>query len=146
MGYHNKTVQTEASVKDFLASLGSETLKRQSLQLVALMEVISGNPPKMWGPSIIGFDRYRYRYASGREGVSGVIGFSPRKNYFVVYLADGTAKYETVLKSLGEHMTGKVCLFVKSLSDIDMAVLAALLKASYIYTKSLDGKVVPSRV
>ncbi len=90
----------------------------------------------MWGPSIVGFDRYHYRYESGREGDVGAIGFSPRKSNLTIYLGDGTSKYKKLLSKLGPHKTGKVCLYIKHLSDINIKVLEELVRASYQYVMS----------
>ena len=139
-----KYIETDASVDDFISSLGSEAVKQQSLQLVALMKEITDYPPKMWGSSIIGFDRYHYIYESGREGDASVLGFSPRKNNFVIYLEE-TSKYQPLLKKIGKHKTSKVCLYFKSLSDIDVNILKEILKESYTNTKSLEGQITRAR-
>jgi hypothetical protein len=129
----NKTQATAASVSDFVAAIKNETARNDTLTLIKLMEKISGEPAVLWGPSIIGFGRYRYRYESGREGEVGAIGFSPRQGKLCVYLGDGTECHSELLDKLGPHTTGKVCLYVKRLSDIDMQVLEKIIRASYKY-------------
>ena len=97
------------------------------------MEKITGKPGVMWGGSIIGFDQVHYKYDSGREGDMGAIGFAPRKSNLTIYLVGGTSKYATLLNKLGPHKTGKVCLYIKHLGDIDLTILEELLRDSYQY-------------
>lgn len=104
--------------------------------MARLMRRISGKSPVMWGPSIIGFDRVRYKYESGREGEMGAIGFAPRSPNLNIYLTDGTKKYERELNKLGPHKTGKVCLYIRRLSDIDIGVLEEVITRSYQYAIS----------
>ena len=126
----NKTVETAADVEAFLARVEPEERQADGRAATALMARLSGEPPAMWGPSIIGFGRYHYRYDSGREGDSCRIGFSPRKAELVFYLAGlDDADFAT----LGKHRRGKGCLYVKRLSAIDMAVLEALIVKSLTY-------------
>ena len=95
------------------------------------MSEVSGEPAKMWGTSIVGYGQYHYKYPSGREGETLVIGFSPRKAALTVYLLDGFDKYETLLDKLGNHRTGKSCLYIKRLEDVNAEILRQLLVASY---------------
>jgi Domain of unknown function (DU1801) len=126
----NETVQTSADVDAFVAAIADETQRADALTLCALMEQLSGEPPRMWGPSIIGFGSYHYKYESGREGDSLRIGFSPRKGQTVLYIVNGFAGHAELLARLGKHKTGKSCLYIKWLSDIDMAALEAMITAS----------------
>jgi hypothetical protein len=129
----NKTVPTNISVKDYLSGIKDELQRKDAQELAHLMEEITGKPAVMWGGSIIGFDQVHYKYASGREGDMGAIGFAPRKSNLTIYLVDGTSKYVTLLNKLGPHKTGKVCLYIKRLSDIDQTILEELIRDSYQY-------------
>jgi hypothetical protein len=137
MTNENKTQENDSSVTDFLDSLEDEQVISDCLQLVEMMSKISGHKPKMWGTSIVGFDKYHYKYASGREGDAPVIAFSPRKGKITVYV-DETAQFTDILSKLGKHTTSRVCVYIKHLSDIDTSVLYDLIETSYKYTKSLD--------
>jgi len=132
----NKTQPTKVSVKKFLSGIKDEQQRKDAEQLSRLMGNITGKKPVMWGPSIVGFDRCHYKYESGREGDMGAIGFSPRKGNLTVYLVDGTSKYKSQLAKLGPHKTGKVCLYIKHLRDVDMDMLEKIIKASYQYAMS----------
>ncbi|MFC3440259.1 DUF1801 domain-containing protein [Sphingobium rhizovicinum] len=123
----NKTVETDAAVEDFLARVEPAERQADGRIVAALMARLSGEPPHMWGPSIIGFGRYHYRYDSGREGVMCRIGFSPRKAELVFYLA---GLDDADFTPLGKYRRGKGCLYVKRLSGIDMAVLERLIVQS----------------
>src|SRR5215207_504640 len=103
------------------------------------MEEITGEKPQMWGPSIIGFGSYHYKYASGREGDAPVAGFSPRKANLVIYLAEGVARNEALLKKLGPHTTSKVCLYIKRLSAIDLDVLREVIGESNRYISAQEA-------
>jgi hypothetical protein len=124
----NKTKVTEV---DPLAYISEQSPKRQqeSQTLLALMEKVTGEKPAMWGPSMIGFGTYHYKYASGREGDMFRCGFSPRKAALSIYVTCDIAQYGALLEKLGKHTTGKGCLYVKSLDDIDLKVLERLIKA-----------------
>jgi Domain of unknown function (DU1801) len=122
----NKTKMTEVSVDNFVAAVADEQQRLDAIKIVDLMARVSGHPPKMWGPSIIGFGHYHYRYDSGREGDMCRIGFSPRKGQTVLYIVDGFQEYEAILSGLGKCKTGKSCLYIKRLSDIDVTVLEEL--------------------
>lgn len=125
----NKTVPTGASVEAFLAGVEPARKTAEAQQLDALFRRVTGYEPQMWGPSIIGYGRYRYRYASGREGDFLATGFSPRKARHSVYIMPGYQDYGTILSRLGKHKLGKSCLYVNKLSDIDLEVLAELIRA-----------------
>lgn len=137
MASDNKTKQTEESAMAFIHSLDDQKVIDDSLKLVEIMSTASGHPAKMWGTSIIGFDTYHYKYASGREGDAAVIAFSPRKGKLVVYI-DDTSRHTGLFSRLGKHSTGKVCVYIKQLQDVDLTVLSQLIKESYDYSKSLS--------
>lgn len=137
MTTENKTQPTDGSVQDFITALGDERVISDCLQLIEMMRTISAHEPVMWGPSIIGFDSYHYKYASGREGDAPVIAFSPRKGKLTVYIEESVQGSE-LFSSLGTYATSKVCIYIKRLSDIDVNVLSRIIKASYQHTKSLQ--------
>lgn len=126
----NKTQATTANVADFIAQVADERQRADALELIALLQQLSGEPATMWGPSIIGVGRYRYRYDSGREGEMCRIGFSPRKGQTVIYLLDGFDGHTELLARLGKHKTGKSCLYVRRLSDIDLAIFEEMCRRS----------------
>jgi hypothetical protein len=124
-----KTTPTRRSVAGFLAKV--EKARRQDCQTILdLMRSATGAEPEMWGPSIVGFGRYRYRYQSGREGEWMVIGFSPRKSDLTLYVMPGTDAFPDLMKRLGKHKTGKSCLYIKTLDDVDVGVLRELIAQS----------------
>ncbi|WP_397594333.1 DUF1801 domain-containing protein [Sphingorhabdus sp.] len=129
----NKTQATVTRVEDFVTGIADENQRADARSLIALMTRLSGKPATMWGPSIIGFGRYRYRYDSGREGEMCRIGFSPRKGQTVLYLIDGFEGHAELMAKLGKHKTGKSCLYVKRLSDIDLVVLEDMCRSSLAY-------------
>ena len=133
MGAANKTVETDAAVDPFLARVQPPERQADGRAVTALMARLSGMPPAMWGPSIIGFGRYHYRYDSGREGDMCRIGFAPRKAELVFYLA---GLDDADFMALGRHGRGKGCLYVKRLADIDMGALEALIVQSLAH---MDG-------
>src|ERR1700684_4516279 len=120
----NKTKPTELSVTAFIDAITDPTKRADAKALVELMQGAAGEKPKMWGPSIIGFGSYHYKYDSGREGDMPLVGFSPRKAAAVLYLA-GLSDSEALLAKLGKHTTGKGCLYIKKLADVDKKVLEA---------------------
>lgn len=126
----NKTVETQASVDAFIEAVDNESRRSDSRELVVLMQTITGHEPKMWGPSMVGFGSYHYRYASGREGDYFITGFSPRKTALSVYVMPGLERYEKQLARLGPHKTGKSCLYLKSLDTIDRGVLEEIVSDS----------------
>ncbi len=126
----NKTQSTPASVDAFIAAAQPPERSADARVIRATMERLSGEPARMWGPSIVGFGRYHYKYDSGREGDMARIGFSPRKAELVLYLLDGFPGHAELMGRLGKHRTGKSCLYIKRLSDIDMGVLEELIAAS----------------
>jgi len=125
----NKTAPTRVSPAAFIKGVTGEQRRKDCRELVALMREVTGHPPKMWGASIVGFDRYHYTYASGREGDMLLTGFSPRKQDLVLYLGPGLEK-ATLRARLGKHKTGKGCLYVKTLDDVDRDALRTLVEHS----------------
>jgi hypothetical protein len=125
-----KTKLNDGSVKDFLNAVEDEQKRKDSFKLLKMIEEISGEPAKMWGPTIVGFGTYHYVYASGREGDWMLTGFSPRKASLTLYLMAGFEQLEIELTNLGKHKVGKGCLYVKNLSDIDEKVLRGMIKKS----------------
>ena len=126
----NKTQPTDASVEAYLAARGSEAQRADCARLAELMHRITRQPPRMWGPSIVGFGAYRYRYDSGREGESCLTGFAIRQSELVVYLVAESAEQAALRARLGKHKMGKSCLYFKRLADLDMAVLEQLVAGS----------------
>lgn len=131
-----KTRETAASVGEFLAAIEDAGRREDCRTLTALMREVTGHEPRLWGPSIVGFGRYHYRYASGHEGDSCLAGFSPRKKELTLYLMPGLDALAPLLARLGKHRAGKGCLYIKRLSDIDLAVLRELVAASVSHLKS----------
>jgi hypothetical protein len=124
----NKTTPTKVSAAAFIAGVEDENRRKDCRELVALMRDVTGHPPVMWG-SIVGFDQYQYKYASGREGVCLLTGFSPRKQDLVLYLGPGLDNADLMAR-LGKHRRGKGCLYLKRLDDLDRAVLRTLVEES----------------
>jgi Domain of unknown function (DU1801) len=123
-----KTKQTDQSVQKFLNEIPDPAKRKDSKTIVAMMSEISGYKPKMWGPSIVGFGSYHYKYASGHEGDSALIGFSPRKQNLTLYVLNESDGEKELLKKLGKHTTGKCCLYIKQLSDVDLPTLKTLIR------------------
>lgn len=122
---------TEASVTEFLARVPGEGRREDAHRLCAMMQEITGEPPAMWGSSIIGFGSYHYRYPSGHEGDSALASFAPRSQHLVIYLVgEFTGRYQSVLARLGPHKTGKGCLYLKRLDDVDQGALRELIARS----------------
>lgn len=129
----NKTQATDASVDAFIEAVPDETRRADARALVALMTRVTGEGPLMWGPSIIGFGSYRYRYESGHGGESCRIGFSPRKAELVLYALNAYTDQGALLARLGKHKTGKGCLYIKKLADVDMTVLEEIVRARIVH-------------
>lgn len=127
----NKTKPTEVRVEAFLEAVPDPVRRADGKALSALMARASGREPVMWGPSIVGFGLYRYRYESGREGEMCRVGFSPRKAELVIYGTGSAPGRDALLARLGKHKTGKGCLYVKRLADVDLDVLDALIRAGF---------------
>lgn len=126
----NKTKQTKASVDKFISAIKDENIQKDCYTIIKIMKSVTKEEPKMWGPSIIGFGTYHYKYASGREGDMCSAGFSPRKQNLTIYLSLGFEKQKALLEKLGKHKTSKVCLYIKSLKDVDAKVLKELISNS----------------
>lgn len=125
-----KTKKNDASVEGFLAGVDNQRRREDSFVVLEMMKRLTGEEPKMWGSSIVGFGSYHYRYASGREGDWPRIGFSPRKQSLTIYVMPGFSNYDDLLSRLGKHRTGKSCLYVNKLADVDMDVLEQLVRSS----------------
>jgi len=122
----NKTKATRVSPAAFIEKVASEQQRKDSKELIAMMQKITGEPPKMWGPSIIGFGTCHYVYDSGREGDVCLTGFSPRKPNLVLYIG-AALQDESLMSKLGKYKTGKGCLYIKKLDDVDRRVLRTLI-------------------
>ena len=130
----NKTTETEVDVFDFIESyVDNDQKKADSHQLIELMSKWSGFEPKMWGPTIIGFGSYHYKYASGHEGDAPMLGFSPRKAQFSLYIYSKTDKSDKLLEEFGKFKMGKACIYVKKLADIDVSILEQICKDTITY-------------
>ena len=136
----SKSTQNTTSVKEFIASLDEQTLK-DSKVLVEMMQGISGSKPKLWNVGTIGFDSYHYKYDSGREGDSFIIGIYPRKGKLTVYMMDCTARYSELLAKLGRHTTTGYCVYIKHLGDVELPILEQIMQRSYENIKSQDGHI-----
>lgn len=123
----NKTKPTDVSVASFVNALAEPAKRSDAKALIDLMKRATGDEPKMWGASIIGFGTYHYTYESGREGDTVLVGFSPRKPATVLYGVTGSKSAEALLTELGKHTTGKGCLYIKKLADVDQEVLRQLI-------------------
>jgi hypothetical protein len=130
----NKTKQTNVNVDKFLEGV-DEKKRSDSYAIIDMMKKITKEEPKMWGPTMIGFGSYHYKYESGREGDIFITGFSPRKPNLVLYIMSGFKSYTGLMKKLGKHKTGGGCLYVKKLEDIDMSALKELVKESVKFVK-----------
>ncbi len=125
-----KTKKHDQDPMEFINSVEHPVRKADAIQVFKLMQKISGDKGSMWGPSIIGFGQYHYKYASGREGDWFLTGFSPRKTSLTLYIMPGFSRYESLLAKLGKHKTGKSCLYINKLKDVNMDVLEELIRES----------------
>jgi len=132
-----KTKPTVQSVEGFLNAIPDEQKRADAFAIVKLMKQVTRLEPTMWGSSIVGFGRYHYKYASGREGDSCLVGFSPRKQNLTLYLMLGVADYSDLLNKLGKHKTGKGCLYINTLADVDVPTLKELIKQSVKQLKAM---------
>lgn len=130
-----KTKRTEASVSVFLDAIKDETRRADCKAVAKLMQRVTGEKPKMWGSSIVGFGTYRYVYASGREGDWPITGFSPRAQALTLYIMSGFDGEPALMQKLGKYKTGKSCLYVKRLADVDIGVLEELVTRSAAYLR-----------
>ena len=130
-----KTRPTQESVESFLNRIDDEQNRADCFAVMKMMRQVTKEKPKMWGPSVIGFGSYHYKYASGREGDFMLIGFAPRKQALTLYIMPGFSKYDTLMKKLGKYKTGKSCLYIKKLEDVDQSILKELVKQSAAHMK-----------
>jgi nucleoid DNA-binding protein len=139
-----KTKPTQASVQAFFNEIADEATRQDCIAIAKIMEEVTGEKPKMWGQSIVGFGTYHYKYESGREGDWMLTGFSPRKRDLTLYIVMGFEKYSELMQQLGKYSTGKSCLYIKRLSDINTPTLKKLIKQSVKELKAyIAVKVVP---
>jgi hypothetical protein len=134
-----KTKPNDQSVEAFLNNIADEKRREDSFKILALMKEVTKDEPKMWGDSIIGFGSYHYEYASGREGDWFLTGFSPRKQNLTLYLMSGFEEYDNLLKNLGKYKTGKACLYIKKIEDIDLQALRELVKQSVAHMEATNS-------
>ena len=125
-----KTRRNKGDVKAFLNSVTDDRKRQEGFAILEMMKQVTGLEPEMWGDSIVGFGSYHYRYASGREGDWFLTGFSPRAQNLTLYIMAGFDDYDGLLKQLGRHSTGKSCLYIKKLEDVDLEVLKELVRKS----------------
>lgn len=125
-----RTKETQSSVGAFLDAIPDAVRREECHTILEIMRRATGAEPKMWGPSIVGFGSYHYRYESGREGDWMLTGFSPRKQNLTLYIMSGFERYDALMRKLGKHTTGKSCLYLKRLSDVDLTVLEELVRES----------------
>jgi Domain of unknown function (DU1801) len=130
-----KTKQTDESVTKFLNTVADETKRKDCFEIVEMMKQVTDLPPKMWGPGIIGFGSYHYKYESGHEGDMCIIGFSPRKQNITLYVKIAAEATNALLEKLGKYKTGKGCLYVNKLNDVNADVLKKIIKTGFDYMK-----------
>ncbi|MDQ0111423.1 DUF1801 domain-containing protein [Paenibacillus harenae] len=133
--YEQKTKETDSSVIEFIENVENAKKREDAYRLLDIFEETTGYEAKMWGPSIIGFGTYHYKYESGHEGDAPLAGFSPRKAKISLYFATGDDRREDLLSQLGKHTAGKACVYVNKVADIDVEVLKALIKQSVDFLK-----------
>ena len=133
-----KTKPTDESVVAFLNAVEKDQQREDSFAIMELMREVTGEEPEMWGPSIVGYGRYSYKYASGREGEWMTVGFSPRKGKTTLYIMSGFDAYEDLLSKLGKYTTGKSCLYIKKLEDVDQEILKELVRESVDHMKKTN--------
>ena len=134
----NKTTETESSVVDFVnAFVEDESKRNDAFELIKIIQEVTLFEPKMWGPSIIGFGSYHYKYASGHEGDAPLVGFSPRKSAISLYIYIVPENREELLSKLGKHKSSKGCIYIKKLADIDIEVLKNIISLSLEHLKKL---------
>lgn len=125
-----KTKENDGSVEQFLNSVENERRRTDAWQILHLMQEVTGEEPRMWGDSIIGYGHYKYQYKSGREAEWFLVGFSPRKQNLTLYIMSGFDQYDALMSKLGKHKTGKSCLYINKLADIDQEILKELVRLS----------------
>lgn len=133
----NKTTETSADVEEFINTFAdTDQKKADSFELLKIMQEVTGFEAKMWGPTIIGFGSYHYKYKSGHEGDAPLLGFSPRKKEFSLYVFTGAEEHEYLLENLGKFKRGKACIYIKKLSDIDQTALKGLMKETIEFLRN----------
>lgn len=140
--YQQKTLETDASVEQYLDRIEDPRKKEEAREIVAMCIEATGQKPKLWGPSIIGFGSYAYEYASGHKGVAAKVGYSPRKAQHVLYLVLWDPAIQAMMDRLGNVKHGVSCLYVKHLKDIDKTVLKEMIVRSYAAMSAQDGSLV----
>src|SRR5699024_1163419 len=135
MTYELKTKETDNSVIEFIESVESPRKRDDAYQLLDIFTETTGYEAKMWGPSISGIEKYHYKYKSGHEGDAPLVGFSPRKARFSLYFATGDSKREALLKEFGKHKTGKACVYINKVADINVDILKELINQSVSFLK-----------
>lgn len=133
--YKQKTKQTDCSVVEFIESVDNPKKREDAYRLLDIFTKATGDEAKMWGPSIIGFGAYHYKYESGHEGHAPLVGFSPRKAKISLYFATGDPQREQLLKDFGKHTTGKACVYINKVDDINVGILEALIQQSVRFLK-----------
>lgn len=133
--YEQKTKQTDNSVIEFIGNVENPKKREDAYRLLDIFTETTGYPAKMWGPSIIGFGTYHYKYASGHEGDAPLVGYSPRKAKISLYFATGDPGREALLQDLGKHTAAKACVYINKIADINVDVLAALINQSITFLK-----------
>jgi len=129
-----KTIPSGASVTEFINGIEDASKRKDCKEIMKIMKRVTGKRPKMWGPSIVGYGDYHYRYESGREGDSFLAGFSPRKQAITLYIMAGFSNYDKLMAKLGKYKNGKSCLYIKKLEDVDSKVLERLVTESVKHT------------
>ncbi len=137
MMYELKTKENDHSVLEFIENMESSKKREDAYRLLDIFSDVTGYKAKMWGTSIIGFGKYHYKYASGHEGDAPLVGFSPRKAKISLYFAPGESKRDELLKRFGKHTTGKACVYINKVADIDEEVLKELIVASVEFLREL---------
>lgn len=138
--YEQKLVPTDRDVDDFLAGIENERRRADSMRLREIMEEVSGEPAVLWEYGMIGFGTYRYRYESGHEGIAGAVGFAPRTSNITIYIVGGYEGHEDIMNRLGKYKTGKVCLYITRLANIDEGALRELIQISIDNAAQIDAE------
>ncbi|HRE41738.1 MAG TPA: DUF1801 domain-containing protein [Ignavibacteria bacterium] len=139
--YEPKTKVTEVKPEDFLNAVEDEKKRKEAFEILAMFKKITGEKPKMWGPTMIGFGKYFYKYETGHSGECFITGFSPRKQAMTLYVLGNFKGKDELLSKLGKYKNGKSCLYIKKLDDIDRGVLKKLIETAYKYWKSKSGAI-----
>ena len=137
MGYELKTKETDNSVIEFIETVESPKKREDAYRLLEIFTETTGYEAKMWGPSIIGFGSYHYKYPTGHEGDFMLVGFSPRKAKISLYFATGDSKREELLERFGKHTTGKACVYIHKVADIDVEVVKELIRQSVTFLQDM---------